>query len=829
MESKSRHHHLEEELARLRGAGKALPEGPAWEAFLDGLDGRFRLGDGDDPRVRSLVDHLREVVFLIDREGNWSFLNPAWESVTGYTLAKSLGKPFLASIHPDDKAPYLNRLTYALDTGEDSLRGEFRCMTRDGDSRWVEFHNRITLDDQGTVVGVSGTLNDISERKRGDLVLRTATERLRALLEHMRAGILVETADRQVALLNEPFCAMFSIPVPPQSLVGSPAEDLLEECGTLFVDTTVFPRLRDGLQDLSKPVVEEELRLQDGRVLTMDLVPIRMDGDLLGFLWQFQDITERVRTQARLEATAEELVVKGVELEEARDKAIQAAGLKSEFLANMSHEIRTPMNGIIGMTGLILETKLDAEQREFAETIRGSAESLLMLINDILDFSKIEAGKLSIESIGFELPALLEDLLTALGVKAQAKGVDLASVLAPDLPRTIMGDPVRVRQILTNLIDNGLKFTEQGGVEVRILVVEQSLDGCTLRFEVQDTGIGMRPDVRDKLFQSFYQGDSSTTRKYGGTGLGLAICRRLSELMGGSIGVESEMGKGSVFWFTIRTASLGQIPRRRSERSALLWGVTPFLASTLSAQLRLWGAKVHTADPDSPLTSGDLESLGANPFVLCGPSADPETLLTPLKALGLPEGSQVTLLHSLYRAEERRKGEGIGFSSFLSVPVRQSHLGQFMGLVDTPSGLAPSTTARITSRNTGSQIKVLLAEDNLVNQKVALAVLRKLGLEADVANNGQEALHAAQIKHYDLILMDCQMPVMDGFEASRAIRETERADLRVPIIALTANAMVGDRERCLEAGMDDYLAKPIRIPDLEEALRRWLQFEGAQP
>ena len=763
---------------------------------------------------------------LIDREGNWSFLNPAWESVTGYTLPESLGKPFLASIHPDDKAPYLNRLTYALDTGEDSLRGEFRCMTRDGDSRWVEFHNRITLDDQGTVVGVSGTLNDISERKRGDLVLRTATERLRALLEHMRAGILVETADRQVALLNEPFCAMFSIPVPPQSLVGSPAEDLLGECGSLFVNTDVFPRLRDGLQDLAQPVVEEELRLQDGRVLTMDLVPIRLDGDLLGFLWQFQDITERVRTQARLEATAEELVIKGVQLEEARDKAIQAASLKGEFLANMSHEIRTPMNGIIGMTGLILETKLDSEQREFAETIRGSAESLLMLINDILDFSKIEAGKLSLESIGFELHTLMEDMLTAAGVKAHAKGVDLASILPPDVPRMVLGDPVRVRQVLTNLVDNGLKFTETGGVVLRICVVEQALDGCTLRFEVQDSGIGMKPEVRDRLFQSFYQGDSSTTRKFGGTGLGLAICRRLAELMGGAIGVESELGKGSTFWFTIRTPSLGQLSRNRTQRGVLLWNLPSFLSHALEAQLELWGAHCLLASPEVAPEKDYLAKLGPHPLVLCGAGTTQEQLLS----LGLPDTAQVVRLHSLYQPEERRKAEGEGFNSFLSVPVRQSHLALLLGLKQAATGRAtPEAMAQAHLRGPSSDIKVLLAEDNLVNQKVALAVLKKMGLTADLANNGLEAVHAAQAKLFDLILMDCQMPEMDGFEASRLIRETEMPGRRTPIIALTANAMVGDRERCLEAGMDDYLAKPIRVPDLEEALRRWLHFEVAQP
>ncbi|HWQ10622.1 MAG TPA: PAS domain S-box protein, partial [Holophaga sp.] len=456
-------------VARLREAGQAVPSGPEWDGFLEAV-GRALDDAGREPaqelaRYQSLVAHLKEVVFQIDREGRWSLLNPAWTDVTGFPEKESLGQPFLGYMHPEDKGRYLNALTYAMETGGDTVRGEFRFATKDGGHRWVELYNRITTDRGGVVVGVSGTLNDVTERKRSEAVLATITSRLRALIENMQAGILVETQDREIALINETFCTMFEVPVPAYMLVDSSATELLEMCLERAGDPGGSAARLASILAEGVACNGIEIALKDGRVLSMDFVPIAVGTDFYGHFWQFHDITERKRAEAELKQAAEQLEWKNWELAQARDKALELSDLKSDFLANMSHEIRTPMNGIIGMTGLLLETSLTDEQRDYAETVRSSADSLLRLINDILDFSKIEAGKLTLEHIEFDFQEVLEDMLAVVGVKAHAKGVALLPFLAPDVPLKVKGDPVRFRQVLTNLVDNGIKFSTRGAVE----------------------------------------------------------------------------------------------------------------------------------------------------------------------------------------------------------------------------------------------------------------------------------------------------------------------------------------------------------------------------
>ncbi len=806
-------------LRALEASGLALPEGPAWEAFLQAVGDRCEASRQEAERYRVLVDHLKEVLFQIDRHGLWSLLNPAWTQLTGYGVPESLGTPFLGYLHPADKPRYLNMLTYALDTGQKALQGEFRFSTKAGEARWVELYQRITLDASGLVVGVSGTLNDITERKHGELILRMATSRLRALIENMQAGILVETEGRRIALLNEEFCRLFQIPVPAHVLVESEAQELLDECRPLLEDPQAFGRRQAELLERRTPVIGEEIRLVDGRILSRDFVPIVVGGDDLGHLWQYHDITDRRRAQMRLEEAARALEATNRELAEARDKALELSGLKSEFLANMSHEIRTPMNGIIGMTGLLLDSPLEPEQRQYAETVRSCGESLLTLINDILDFSKIEAGKLALETLEFSLLGVLEDVMAVLGVKAHAKRVELAAFVDPATPPLVAGDPGRLRQILTNLMDNALKFTSEGSVEVRVAPLESGPGGVLLRFEIRDTGIGMRPEVVDRLFNSFFQGDSSTTRKYGGTGLGLAISKKLAELMDGSIGVESVHGEGSTFWFTVRLGlRAAAVPVRPAVRRVELAGLPPASARVMAEQLRAWGVEAVFRD------------IGTGGFTLL-PEAGTLTILGVGALEVLPEGREpeegLAFAGPLYQPELRQAARARGIPAFLSLPVSP---GQLRALVE-PGGGPDAGPAR--EREAGEAegpvtVRVLLAEDNLVNQRVAERMLAKLGIEADVAASGLEALDALLGVSYDLVLMDCQMPEMDGFEASRRIRARERGSRRLPIVAMTANAMVGDRERCLEAGMDDYIPKPVRMDDLRRALARWLP-AGALP
>ena len=777
------------------------------------LEVRLAMAQAEADRYRTLVEDLKEVVFRIDREGHWSFLNPAWTELTGIPVAESLEQAFLDSLHPSDHSRYLNMLTYAVDTGQALFEGEFRVPTRAGDVKWVQAHQRITYDEAGVVQGVSGTLYDITARKHAEIVLRIATGRLRALIENMQAGILVETESGRVALLNETFCQMFQVPVPAHVLVDTESRDLLAECLPLLVEPETFLPRQEAVALARTLELGEELTLLDGRILSRDFVPILVGDEYLGHLWQYHDITERRRAELRLEEAA-------LELAEARDRAVAASGLKSEFLANMSHEIRTPMNGIIGMTGLLLDTPLGDEQRQYAETVRSCGEALLTLINDILDFSKIEAGKLVFETLDFDLLSVVEDVQAVLGFKARAKGLELGLYVDPATPLAVVGDPTRLRQILTNLVDNALKFTHQGSVEVRVRTESEAGDTALVRVEVRDTGIGMRPEVVEQLFTSFFQGDNTTSRKYGGTGLGLTISKRLAELMGGSIGVRSAPGEGSAFWFTLRLgvrSRPGPLPSARPQ--VFLAGLPPLATRLAMAQLRAWGLQ-----PEALPEGGDAASwLPLHPAPGCLVLAGAESLDAALAAAG--DGA-VVAVGPLFQPELREAASRKGVQGFLTLPLRPSQLRSlFEPAQATATGVqSPASPAAAAPL----KVRVLLAEDNLVNQKVALAMLRKLGIDADLAATGIEALDALVGVAYDLVLMDCQMPAMDGFEATRRIRERERGTRRLPVVAMTANAMVGDRERCLEAGMDDHIPKPVRLEVLQRALHRWLP-AGALP
>jgi len=818
---------LVQHLARLEAEGVTLPQGEAWEGFLnrvvEACEKAAETPAQELERYRSLVDHLREVVFQIDREGCWSFLNRAWTDLTGYPVEESLGQAFLSFISSEDKVRYLNALTYTMEVGQDTVRGEFRIRTKSGEDRWVEMYNRITQDGQGQVLGVTGTLNDITERKEQERALATLNNRLLSIIENMQAGLLVETAQRRIAVLNETFCRMFEIPVPPHLLVDSDAIELMEMCLPLAEDAdNVRLRLAQVVEQ-GEPLLGEELSLQDGRVLAVDFIPVTGDQSLYGHFWQIHDITERKRTEEKLARAAMELEWKNWELSEARDKALELSKLKSDFLATMSHEIRTPMNGVIGMSGLLLETELSPEQREYAETVRSSAETLLRLINDILDFSKIEAGKLTLEHIEFNLLELVEDLFAIAGVKASGKGLDLVPYLAPDVPLRVKGDPVRLRQVLTNLVDNGIKFTAGGSVEVRFKVLEAVAGQILLKVEVQDSGVGMAPEVVTNLFQSFYQGDSSTTRNYGGTGLGLAICRRICELMGGEIGVESQRGVGSTFWFTLRLEPMGpSMGRLTGHRQAPVFmiGLPPAIYRVLRLQLGAWGLEPRHLDP----LPESLDRLAQHPDALVLGFAQPGRLagsfFEDMHADARLKGLRSALMIPMNRAGERAEGAKVGFQDFLSLPLRVS---QVRALLEPKADTAPaSSNAAEAHGGLDVNARLLLVEDNPVNQRVALTMLKKLGFKADLAPGGHEAVAAIASKAYDLVFMDCQMPGMDGFEATRRIREGQMDSRRVPILAMTANAMQGDRERCIEAGMDDYIAKPVSLDDLRNALRRWL-------
>jgi two-component system, sensor histidine kinase and response regulator len=567
-----------------------------------------------------------------------------------------------------------------------------------------------------------------------------------------------------------------------------------------------------------------------------------------------RDIAERKRAEKRLEQYAEEVQDKNNDLAAALATAREATLMKGRFLANMSHEIRTPMNGVVGMTDLLLDTPLNDEQREYAEAVKQSAGALLTVINDILDLSKIEAGRLTMECTPFDIVAVVKETIAWFAIRARAKGLDLESILPSDAELPVRGDPGRLRQILTNLIGNAIKFTKAGKVVVRMEVLGSAAESMNVKFYVEDTGIGISPEHRGQIFRAFMQGDSSTTRKYGGTGLGLAISQQLVELLGGDIGVESERGCGSTFWFSAvferqpvedsavaAPAVLMEAPLD-PEPGARLDGMRVLVVASASAKpanlqesLKSWGCETdQLSGPAWILNELRLAVQTGVPFNVALLDIDiPDFDLSISREIAADplvfDTNLIALTSNDDRARDQRLRES-GFSACLSKPVLSAELNQALSSIWQPRAASAAEPEVPAKQAPGKpQARVLLAEDNPVNQKLVLRLLEKAGLKTDVVDNGSQAVAAIGKASYDLIFMDCQMPEMDGFEATAEIRRLEGSSRHTTICALTAHAMAGDRERCIDAGMDDYISKPLTVGILHNKIEHWIYSKRTDP
>ncbi len=780
-----------------------------------------------EANFRAFFETITDLILVGTPDGRILFTNAFATQVLGYDAAE-LATMRVLDLHPPDKREEAGEIFAAMFRGE---RGSCPLPLARKDGRPVPVETRVwfgSWNRQPCIYGISKNLTAEQE----------AQQRFEHLFrKHPTVMALSSLPDRLFFDVNNTF--LKKLGYRREEVIGKTAADL-----ALFVHPEQQTRVADKLE-------------ADGRISDFELQVRRKDGGVLDGLFTGQvlsihgraffltvmiDITERKRAEAKLQETNRDLQAATARANELAAQAKQASAAKSEFLANMSHEIRTPMNGVLGMVGLLLDTPLNEEQRHFAQTARTSGESLLALLNDILDFSKIEARKLELEILNFDLDVFLDDFSKMMALRAREKGLVFDCHVAPDVPFALQGDPGRLRQILVNLASNAIKFTAQGQVIIQVAALAGTAETVQLRFTVSDTGIGIPADKLEKLFALFSQVDASTTRKFGGTGLGLAISKQLAELMGGAIGVRSEAGKGSEFWFTVclgkppagapalvSTALRGRRalivdgqPAHRENLLVLLqtWGLRPAEAGDGPAALRMLGEAIAARDPFQ-LALVDLELPGIDGHALGRAIRnDPRLKETRLVLLASPDQ-----LGKDQRPE--------GFAATLAKPVRRPELREVLEatLGSRPAAVPKIIQAMEQARRLNHHARILVAEDNIPNQLVAVGLLKKMGFRAEVAANGAEAVRALETLPYDLVLMDVQMPEMDGLAATRLIRNPQSQVLnhQVPIIALTAHAMQADRERSLNAGMNDHITKPVNLKTLTAVLEKWLPPAGAAP
>ncbi|MEK6751022.1 MAG: PAS domain S-box protein [Chloroflexota bacterium] len=762
-----------------------------------------------EAEMRALFAAMSDVVIVYDRNGKYVRVAPTRSDLLIRPPEELIGKT-LADVFPREEAEkLLGNIQTVLETHE-ILQVEY-SLAIGHETIW--FSGTISPMQEDTVVWVA---RNITERKRIEMETLRQKQFFESLVSNSPVAIVILDNSEEIVSINPAFENLYGYKN--VEIVGKKLDDLITTAETRAEAAQYTQQVMStSIHGIAKR------RRKDGSLVDVELfgVPVIVAGERLGALAIYHDITEIVRAQQEAE---------------------QANRSKSEFLANMSHEIRTPMNGVIGMLELALDTPLNNEQQDYLQTSLKSAEALLTLLNDILDFSKIEAGKLELEAINFNLRNLVEDVGYALARRAQDKGLELVCLVHPDIAHVLHGDAGRLRQILTNLVGNAIKFTHQGEIVIRAEAVEDNTSHAKIHFSVQDTGIGIPHERQAAIFDRFTQADGSTTRKYGGTGLGLTISKQLVEAMNGEIGIKSESGMGSDFWFDITFEVISAEPPVESAislsatdlRTARILGIDDNQTNriVLTKMMEGFGCSVDTAASGAR----GLEMLHnaareGNPYqvVLLDmqmPGMDGEQTARAIKSDPLVKDVKIVILTSMGKRGDAVRLKALGCAGYLLKPVKQQMLyDALLAILSSHGEDDPGLVTRhVISEKRAVGKRILLAEDNSINQKFAVAILQKAGYFVDVVDDGQQAFEKTISGGYNIVLMDVQMPELDGFEATRKIRDWEIAhNQHIPIVAMTAHAMKGDREKCIDAGMDDYVTKPIESRILYNVLDRWLE------